>query len=288
MTTENDHRRVALFVNPRRAGVEELAEEARRWWERSGYAVVVDRVGGAVVAALSEPLEFVVSFGGDGTMLRAVQATAGRGVPVLGVNLGNLGYLTQSEPETSIASFKRLVAGDYSIEWRMALSVVVRSGAALRSGAEAPSRSFLAINEATVAHVSPGHTIRVAVQIDGQPFLTYAADGVLVATPTGSTAYNLSARGPVVSPGLRALVLTAIAPHLLFDRSVVLAPEEWIGIVPLEDQGTVLLVDGTNVARLEVGDQVEVRAAPDDVPLVSFGERHFHAVLRAKFAVQDR
>lgn len=282
MTTGTQRARVALLVNPGRSGAEELAEEARRWWERAGYPVVLDRVGGAVTSALSEPPELAISFGGDGTMLRAIQATAGREVPVLGVNLGHLGYLTQTEPETVMACFKRLAAGDFSIERRMALSVAIRSGSGL------PERSFVAINEGAVAHVSPGRTIRVEVAIDGHDFLTYAADGLLVATPTGSTAYNLSARGPVLSPTLRALVLTAVAPHLPFDRSVVLGPDQAIAIAPLQDRQTVLLIDGTKVANLTTGDVVEARASADDVPLVSFGERHFLAVLRAKLSLQDR
>lgn len=279
--TSEQRGRVALIVNPSRRGAEQVAERAQAWWESAGYAVVVDRVGGSVAAAISEPLDFAISFGGDGTMLRAVQATAGRAVPVLGVNLGNLGYLTQAEPETIVNCFARLVAGEYSIDSRMALSVVAH----LR---DSEPRHFRAINEATVERVVPGHTIRVAVRIDGRPFLTYAADGLLVASPTGSTAYNLSARGPVLSPGLRALVLTAISPHLLFDRSVVLSDREPVTITSLDEREAALVVDGTRVAGLNDGDVVEICASPDDVSFVSFGEHDFHAVLRAKFSVTDR
>jgi NAD+ kinase len=268
-------------VNPSRRGADQLAERARSWWEDAGYAVTVDRVGGAVTSAVTEPLDFAISFGGDGTMLRAVQATAGRHVPVLGVNLGNLGYLTQSEPETIVSCFERLAAGDYEIESRMALSVRTLPGAS-------DGRCHIALNDATVERTAPGHTMRVGVQIDGRPFLTYAADGLLVSTPTGSTAYNLSARGPVLAPELRALVLTAISPHLLFDRSLVLGEHQVITVTSLDQRGASLVVDGTPVAALAEGDAVELRAAPDDVPFVSFGERHFPAVLRAKFSVADR
>lgn len=274
-------RRVALVVNPSRRGAEALAEKARAWWEDAGFEVVVDRVGGAVASAVTGPLDFAISFGGDGTMLRVVQATASRHVPLLGVNLGSLGYLTQAEPETAEVAFARLVAGDFTIERRMALAVTTHPHAGT-------SERFVALNEATVERTAPGHTLRLAVRIDGEPFLTYAADGLLVATPTGSTAYNLSARGPVLSPSLRALVLTAISPHLLFDRSLVLAGDETVTVETVDQPGAVLVVDGVAVADLEVGDAVEICAAPDDVPFVSFGERHFHGVLRAKFSVTDR
>ncbi|MDA8287560.1 MAG: NAD(+)/NADH kinase [Actinomycetota bacterium] len=275
-------RRVALVVNPSRPGAEVLAEQARHWWEAQGYSVVVDRVGGAVVSALTESLAFAISFGGDGTMLRAVQATAGRGVPVLGVNLGKLGYLTEVEPETATAAFARLAAGDYAIESRMALEIHVETGL------EDHQRPFTAINEVAIERVTPGHTVRLAVQIDGSPFLTYAADGLLVATPTGSTAYNLSARGPVLSPRLRALVLTAISPHGLFDRSVVLSSDQRVSVRVLADHEVALVLDGSAVARLRRDDEIHIGAAQSEVAFVSLGQRDFHAVLRAKFSVADR
>ncbi len=279
--TSAGKRRVALVVNPSRRRAESLAETARAWWERAGFEVIIDRVGGALTSTVTEPLDFAISLGGDGTMLRAVQATVGRFVPLLGVNLGSLGYLTQAEPETAEAAFARLVAGDFTIERRMALQASTHP----KSGA---GRRFSALNEVTVERTAPGRTLRLSVHIDGEPFLTYAADGLLVATPTGSTAYNLSARGPVLSPSLRALVLTAISPHLLFDRSLVLADDEVVTVGALDPGGAAVVADGEVVADLAEGESVEIRAAPDDVPFVSFGGRHFHGVLRAKFSVADR
>ncbi|MCU1490551.1 MAG: putative sugar kinase, partial [Acidimicrobiaceae bacterium] len=244
--------------------------------------VVTDRVRGELIATSTDSLDFAISFGGDGTVLRAVQATVGRGVPVLGVNMGRLGYLTQVEPDALEDSFDRLIAGRYEIDRRMTLSVTFEPSDG------GPSRRFLALNEATLERISPGHTIRVAVEIDELPFLTYAADGLMVATPTGSTAYNLSARGPVVSPSMRLLVLTAISPHLLFDRSLVLGPEEEVRLAIQDGRVGALVVDGTPITSLEAGDIVRVRAADEDVPFVSFGRRNFHAVLRAKFSLADR
>lgn len=274
-------RRVALLVNPNRSGATELAERARAWWEAAGYEVISDLVGGALIAEVLEPVDFAISFGGDGTMLRAIQATAGRKIPVLGVNLGNLGYLTQSEPESVETCFARLVSGDHGVDWRMGLGVRVITAA---GGAE----SFFAINEATLERTAPGHTVRVSVDINDRPFLTYAADGLIVATPTGSTAYNLSAHGPVVSPRLRVLVFTPISPHLLFDRPLVLGGDETVRFTLVDDRSAALVVDGVHVATLERDDTVEVAAAGDDVPFVSFDGRDHFAVLRAKFSVAGR
>ena len=141
------------------------------------------------------------------------------GIPVLGVNIGRLGYLTQVEPadlENALAAF---LDGTHQVEERMTLEVTV-------TGPDGrPLARRMALNEATVEKTVPGHTVRIATLIDDRPFVTYAADGLLVSTPTGSTAYNLSARGPVLSPRLRAIVVTPVSPHMLFDRPLVLDPD---------------------------------------------------------------
>ena len=162
-----------------------------------------------------------MSLGGDGTLLRAVDAALAAGIPVLGVNIGRLGYLTQVEPNGPRgAPWPRFLAGTHQVEERMTLEV---DGHAVPTASWWPDAR--ALNEATVEKTVPGHTVRVAASIDDRPFVTYAADGLLVSTPTGSTAYNLSARGPVLSPRLRAIVVTPVSPHMLFDRPLVLDPD---------------------------------------------------------------
>jgi NAD+ kinase len=146
----------------------------------------------------------------------------------------------------------------------------------------------MALNEAAVEKTVPGHTVRITVSIDGRPFVTYAADGLVLATPTGSTAYNLSARGPVLSPRMRALVLTAVSPHMLFDRALVLDPAERVELAVEEPRPAVLVVDGMTVGRLEPGSVVECREGDRPARLVTFGTRDFHAILRAKFHLADR
>jgi NAD+ kinase len=229
-----------------------------------------------------DTVDLAVSLGGDGTMLRTVAMAAGRGIPVLGVNLGQLGYLTEVEPPALERALERFVAGDYEVEERMTLSVIVTGP----DGVVQSEQS--ALNEATVEKTVPGHTVRVAASIDGTPFVTYAADGLLMSTPTGSTAYNLSARGPLLSPRLRALILTPVSPHMLFDRPVVLDPGQRIQLEVLGPRPAMLVVDGLTVCTLEPGATVDFREGDRPARLVTFGLRDFHAILRAKFHLADR
>ncbi len=276
---------VLFLVHPDRPAAKELAAAARAWWESHGYDVVDSEgdVDAGAAASCGGGHAFAVSFGGDGTMLRTLQAALPESIPVLGINLGRMGYLAEVEPSAMEGAFERLLSGDYRVEERLALEVsIVRA-----DGTGVPMR-WSAMNEAIVERNAPGHTIRVAVDIAGVRFLTYVADGLLVCTPTGSTAYNLSARGPVVSPNLQALVLTAVAPHLVFDRSLVLGPDEPVTITLLEGRGATLVLDGSHSEPLSDGDAVECSAAQLPARFVTFGDRDFHAVLRSRFALADR
>ena len=218
-------------------------------------------------------------------MLRTVALASASGTLVLGVNLGRLGYLTEVEPEGLEAALGRFLTGDYSVEERITLEVAVEAAG---TGESVPSRRVIVLNEAVVEKTVPGHTIRVAASIAGRPFVTYAADGLLVATPTGSTAYNLSARGPILSPGLRALVLTPVSPHMLFDRPLVLEPEQWVRLELMGPRPAVLVLDGQSSDPLQPGDAVVCRVGPSPARLVTFGPRDFFSILRARFHLADR
>lgn len=270
---------VLIVVHPDRSEATVLAEAAAAWWRARDHEVTIwdDSLPGHVDADLA------ISLGGDGTMLRTVQLTMQKSTPVLGVNLGRLGYLTEVDPDATETAFERIVAGDYMIDERMVLDVVIRE----RPGAESSLRA-LALNEAIVEKTAPGHTIRVEVAIGGQRFLTYVADGLIACTPTGSTAYNLSARGPVVSPQLDAVVLTPIAPHLVFDRSLVLSPGEPLDITLLDARGACVVLDGSTVVPISPGSVVTCQAAGERARLITFGDVSFHSVLRSRFSLTDR
>ena len=272
--------RIAFTLHPRRPEADALADRAVAWLEARGHEAV--RAGVPDGPLDLAGVDLLVSLGGDGTLLRAVDSALDASVPVLGVNLGLLGYLTEVEPAGLEDALERFLAGRYEVEERMTLSVTARSP----DGTVVDERS--ALNEATVEKTVPGHTVRIAASIDGHPFVTYAADGLLTSTPTGSTAYNLSARGPLLSPRLRALVLTPVSPHMLFDRPLVLDPGQRVHLEVLGPRPAVLVVDGLTVATLEPGATVDLREGGRPARLVTFGARDFHTILRAKFQLADR
>lgn len=225
--------------------------------------------------------DLVLSLGGDGTMLRSVRLLEGAAVPLLGVNLGALGYLTEVEPDGLDDALGRFQAGEaagaYHIDERMMLDVDVNG---VRVGR--------ALNEAVVEKAEAGHTVRLLARIDGEPFTYYAADGLIVATPTGSTAYSLSARGPIVSPRHRALLLTPVSPHMLFDRSLVLDPSEVVEIEVTGHRRAELALDGQPVASLGDGDVVCCAPSEATARFVRFGVERYHQILKAKFGLADR
>jgi len=265
---------IALLPHPARDKATALADDAARWLAERGHEV--RRPGDSM-----DGIDLAVSLGGDGTMLYAVQLVCGHGVPVLGVNVGNLGYLTTVEPGHLLDALERFLADDYSVEDRMMLSVRVR-----REGAEIVAAT--ALNECVLEKTTSGHTVHLAISINERPFMTAAADGMIVATPTGSTAYNFSARGPIVSPLHRAIVLTPVSPHMLFDRALVLDPNEAVELEVLDDRDAIIVVDGRNLGTLEPGDVVQVTEAKHDAHLVTFDGRDFHQILKAKFKLADR
>ncbi len=272
--------RIVFYARPDRTEATALAERATSWLSARGHEARSALQPDGSIAL--EGADLLVSLGGDGTLLRAIDSADDGAVPVLGVNLGRLGYLTEIEPAGLEEALERYLAGDYRVEERMTLDVTVRSAEG------EPVCEQRALNEASVEKTVPGHTVRIAASIDDRPFVTYEADGLLVSTPTGSTAYNLSARGPLLSPRLRAIVLTPVSPHMLFDRPLVLDRSERLRLEVLGPRSAVLVVDGITVSTLVPGSTVECVEGQRPARLVTFGTRGFHAILRAKFHLADR
>ncbi|QYG92829.1 NAD(+)/NADH kinase [Iamia sp. SCSIO 61187] len=276
---------VALRRHPERDEAADLVDVISRWLRGRGHEVV-DDVAGA---------ELVVSVGGDGTMLRAVDEAARHGVPVLGVNVGQLGYLTEVDPAQWQVALERWEAGGAAVVERMLLAVRVECAAGLAiapDGDDAPEPlpdgSYLALNEVVLEKTPTGRMVRIGVVLDGEPFTTYAADGMIVGTPTGSTAYALSARGPIVDPTHRALVLAPVAPHSLFDRALVLTPTTQVRLEVEGDRPATVSIDGRSAGQIDVGDAIVATAAGQPARLVTFGDRNFHGILKAKFGLSDR
>lgn len=224
-------------------------------------------------------LDVAISLGGDGTMLRTVDLVGAEGTPVIGINVGQLGYLTEIEPDGARMAVKRFLSGAYEIESRMLLTARVEGST---------THTYIALNEAVIEKTPSGHTVRLAVSVNGDFFTTYAADGLIVATPTGSTAYSFSARGPIVAPTHRCLVITPVSPHMLFDRTLVLDPDATVRAEVTGHRPATVSVDGRNLVTLEPGEALVCTAAARTAQIVTFGEHDFLSILKRKFGLSDR
>lgn len=222
--------------------------------------------------------ELVVVIGGDGTILRAAELTHESGTPVLGVNLGHVGFLAEAEYEDVESTIDAVVHRRYTAEERLTLDVTVH-----RDG-EVIARTF-ALNEASVEKAARERMLEVVVEIDGRPLSRWGCDGVVCATPTGSTAYNFSAGGPVVWPGVEALLLVPISAHALFARPLVVAPTSVLAVEVLArtEGAGVLWCDGRRTVDLPPGARIEVRRGEMPVRLVRLHEAPFTDRLVAKF-----
>ncbi len=281
---------IGLVLHHEREQAAKLAGDLAAWLAEGGNAVRLPQPDADIAglphlgcdgSALASGLDLVVSLGGDGTMLRTVDLVAPHEVPVLGVNVGQLGYLTEVEPEQARAALQAVLSDEHRIEERMLLAVTLQ-----RNGQ--PDETHLALNEAVLEKTPMGHTVRLAVHVDDEFFTTYAADGLIIATPTGSTAYALSARGPIVAPTHRAMLLTPVSPHMLFDRTLVLEPDDRVRLTVDGDRPANVSVDGRTLGTLAEGDHLLCTAASTAARLVTFGRRDFLSILKTKFGLNDR
>lgn len=251
-----------------------LDRDARRLGRSDGFGADELPIG----------LDLMIGIGGDGTMLDAVAISSASEVPVLGINVGQLGYLTAVEPSAAIGALKRWLAGAFEIEERLRIATVIRRADGTVEFAP------IALNEVLLERAELGHTVRIDVALDGVPFTPYVADGLILATPTGSTAYAFSARGPIVDPIHRAQVLVPVSPHMLFDRALVLGPDTVVRMTVAPGRPAHLSIDGHSGGGVEPGDSIECSAAPVPARLVRFARPGVHhlQVLKSKFNLPDR
>ncbi len=286
--------RIGVVVHHHRDEVFALAQRIVQWGalqsESTGdvVEVVLPKADAAILgldvhgrseSSFADGLDLCVSVGGDGTILRAVQLAGVEGVPVVGVNVGQLGYLTEVDPSHLEPVLDDWHAGRIPLQERMLLEVVIQ--------ADGAASSWLALNEVSVSAQNT-RSVSVDASISGRHFTTYLADGVIVATPTGSTAYSLSAGGPIVEPGFHALLLTPVAPHMVFDRSLVLAPSSRVTLTVSGYRPGQVAIDGRAVADLVPGQWLEAQAAERRATFLDVGDRDFHTILKEKFGLTDR
>ena len=281
---------IGFIVHSQREAALLLAKETAEWLSEHGHRADILQTSADPDHLQAPPgLDLAVSLGGDGTMLRTVDLVCDEGVPVLGINLGHLGYLTAVEPAGLRSSLSRFLDGDYVVEPRMTLDVTVMPGPAASSDGDGePVMQRSALNDVVLQRTHVGHTMHTEVAVNGTPFLNFACDSLILATPTGSTAYNLSARGPIVSPRARVQILTPVAPHMLFDRSLVLDADEEVAITATGEHPVDVVVDGWHAATLAPTQVLQCRRGAHDALFVTFGTRDFHQILKSKFDLTDR
>jgi NAD+ kinase len=276
-----EFRRIGVAGNPRHEALRPLIDDLRAAADAHGAELLVeDRLSPHVPACRvfrPENIDVLVTLGGDGTLLRGARLVAQHGVPVLGVNLGRLGFLTSAALDDVPSSLDALFAGDYWLDLRSTLDVQVTGV----NGTE----SFFALNDAVLHKGGLARVIRLAVHVgpDHQEVGTYTADGIILSTPTGSTAYSLSAGGPIVVPSLDCILATPICPHTLVVRPLVLPMDMEITVTPQPGVDEVILtVDGQDGAELHPGEKLRVRKGATTVRLIRLAGQSFFTTLRLK------
>jgi NAD+ kinase len=273
---------VCILYNPRIPQARPLAEEMAAWVEqREGRA--------QVCTAADVPGEFgwqetdlLVTLGGDGSILRAAQATAPHSTPILGINLGRVGFLSEARPETWRDVLARVLVGDYWVEERRMLRAVVRQEGEVTGQADA-------LNDVVAGRGAQARVAHLCTEVDGGYLATYIADGLIVATPTGSTAYALAAGGPVLPPQLRNILLVPVAPHLSMERPIVLSEGVTVRITITGGRPAVLTVDGRVLAELRDGDEVTVEASPHVARFARVQEQtYFYKTLVARLVPRNQ
>ena len=282
-----------LILNPSKKGAVQLAEKIRKFLEERGCVCRIqgefeeerqDTYGCGYrytdACRVPEDTECVITLGGDGTLIQAARDLSGRGIPMLGINMGQVGYLTQASGHEELTGFlKDLVADQYHLEKRMMLKgTVIRSGTVIREE--------IALNEVVIARREMLRLLKLMVCVNGAPLNQYQADGIIVATPTGSTAYNLSAGGPIVEPTAQMTILTPLCSHALNGRSIVLSAEAQLEIEVQgdDDEGQAAVFDGDTSVNLKVGDRLKIERSEIETVLVKLREISFLDNLRNKLS----
>jgi NAD+ kinase len=251
-----------------RAGRPEISDFVGR------LIALIEDHGGSVVDGPDVTPDMVLAVGGDGTMLGAVYRAVKWDVPVLGFNLGTLGFLTEAEPGDVEGVVARLFSGDYEVDDRLTVS------------ATAAGKTVDGVNDVVVEKIDSTRLVNLEVVIDGSAFATYRADGLIIATPTGSTAYSFSAGGPIVDPTVDALVLTPVAAHSLFDRPIVLPADAEITVTVRRDRPVRVNVDKEVLGHIGDGDQVSIGRGSRPARFVTFGTTRFPGLVRNKFGLE--
>lgn len=267
----------------------EVSEKLVSWLKGKGIEPVIDEGLGSLLGLsgccskkeLASISDMLLVLGGDGTMLAAARLAGSSGIPILGVNLGSLGFLTEITIDELYPALEKVLKGEFETEERVMLSATV-----MRNGVEIGK--YTVLNDVVVNKGSSSRIIDLETKINGDYVTTYKADGLIVSTPTGSTAYSLSAGGPIIYPSLHAFTLTPICSHTLTNRPIIISDDSIVSISILSKEDILLTLDGVAGPALHSGDIVEIKKADAIIHLIKSPYRNYYEVLRTKLKWGER
>lgn len=279
---------IGILTKPQIPDIRPLLDELLDWLGRRQKSVLIGSSSGDHFHEGAQPVDeqiaaeadLVLVLGGDGTMLRAARLVEERSVPILGVNLGGLGFLTESTVEAMYESLEKVFAQEFYVDHRLRLEAHIR-----HKNGEQQQRTVL--NDAVISKGTSGRMITTSIQVDKQFVTKLRGDGLIIASPTGSTAYSMSAGGPILEPGLEALILTPISPHTLTHRPLLVPSQALLEITLTSHEGGTVTLDGQIGIHMEHEDTVTISASPHRTRLIRFPDRTYYDLLRNKLKWGD-
>jgi len=276
---------IGIIINNEKKEAVAITEQIAGWLQKHDKKVMVTHIGSEAVnhdlitcseEELAREAECIIVLGGDGTLLSCARTIAANGIPMFGVNLGQLGFLTEIELPDLEPALEKLISGQFQIEERMMIQATVRRG-----GMEISS--FHALNDAVITKGAFARLIRLKTFVNDEYFDIFPADGLIISTPTGSTAYSLSSGGPLVVPDLRLMLVTPICPHTLYSRPLVIDQDSIVKVEVENTQAEVMLtIDGQSGFQLQPHDEVVIKKAPFYAKFMKLNQRGFYEILRRK------
>lgn len=266
--------RVGLWINRSKSEAQALALQLTSWFRSLGWEVLTEWE-----EIKAQGVDFLISLGGDGTLLEAAREAAPLKIPVLGVNLGRLGFLCEIERDEVYLALKRVLLKEYSIQERLMLETVVKR-------IDESELRYTVLNDVVFHRQNTDGLVTLQANLSGEPSVSYPADGLIISTATGSTAYSLSAGGPIMSPDVQAILLTPLAAHSLSARPMIVSEKEKIEILLARGKECQMTFDGREELILRSGEIVQVQTSPIKALLIRLGSRSFPRVVREK--LRDR
>jgi len=276
------------MLKPDAPEIKPIYEKIRKQFRGRGIEVLISENSAAMIGLegiafeqMCEKADFLVSLGGDGTLLSLVRRSYGYHKPVVGINAGNLGFLADITIDDVDAFLGRLLAGEYRIDDRMMIEGYVRK-------VSGKKKKFFAFNDVVITSPEPSRMVKVNASIDGERFNSYTGDGLIISTPTGSTAYNLSAGGPIVYPLTQAFIITPVLAHSLANQRPLVVPADFSIELDAEKYRAIASIDGQEIYELEEGDVLYIGGVKKGVTLIHRKEHNYFSVLREKLHWGDR